>query len=208
MEEMCMNIASFTGSLNPTGQRIVRCLLAAFLVLAIPICTTASPAYKITNLQTLGGTYARANAINDSGQIVGTSKRSNGAFSAFLYSNGGIQDLGGLGDYSGYNHYSEANAIHNLGQVVGSSYQASAGTHAFLWSNGTMTDVGAGTIDSCATGINDAGQIVGYGIYNGQTMAFEMEIVPEPGSVSLLLLGATGAASLLRRRRQDPVERR
>ncbi len=54
--------------------------------------------------------------------------------------------------------------INDAGQVVGWSNRSAGGTFAFLWQNGTMTSLGAlsGGIDSFATAINNAGQIVGY----------------------------------------------
>jgi probable HAF family extracellular repeat protein len=101
--------------------------------------------------------YVLVNAINASGQAVGTA----GATShAFLYSAGVVTNLGYLpgGGYSG------ATGINNSGQIVGSSTNASGNTEAFLYSGGVMTGLGIlpGYTDSTATAINDKGQVVGY----------------------------------------------
>ena len=50
--------------------------------------------------------------------------------------------------------------------------------HAFLWSRESMRDLnalipsGSGWVLSEANGVNDAGQIVGYGTHNGDVRAF------------------------------------
>jgi len=115
-----------------------------------------------------------------------------------------MQDLGTLGGTTSY-----AYGINDSGAVVGYAFKAGNVQHAFLYTSGAMLDLntllptGSGwSVLTTARAINDHGQIVGTGTYNGQTMAFLMEI-PEPSS-ALLLLGLTGTASMLRRRsRQD-----
>ena len=71
-----------------------------------------------------------------------------------------------------------ANGINAYGQVVGSSATSSTGYHAFLYDGGPMVDLNSllppasGWELTGAQGINDAGQIVGAGIHDGQTHAF------------------------------------
>jgi probable HAF family extracellular repeat protein len=52
-----------------------------------------------------------------------------------------------------------------------------------------------------AEGINDRGQIVGYGSFDGQTRAFLLTptAVPEPSGLALLGVGALAVAMSLRR---------
>src|ERR1043166_2424675 len=95
------------------------------------------------------------------------------------------------------------NAINNNGDVVGWSFVGGF-DHAFLYSSGGMTDlapylVNIGIVfDSFATGINDNGDIVGYGEDSmGNNHAFLLTPVPEPSSLWLL---AMGGLVLLRRR--------
>jgi probable HAF family extracellular repeat protein len=111
-----------------------------------------------------------ANGINASGTVVGTTYRTGASVNAFVYQNGQMTAIGTL--YPGHSAgYSYGAAINDQGEVVGNSGFADPGQpdnvpyHAFLDSNGTWTDLGtlgggSGAM-SYATGINDAGQIVG-----------------------------------------------
>jgi probable HAF family extracellular repeat protein len=111
-----------------------------------------------------------ATAINNRGQVVGFSDAnpndptvSWSVLHAIISTNGKATDLGTLP--GGY--YSQASAINDQGQVVGySNFEKTENVfqknHAFLYSNGTMSDLGTlGGTQSYATGINNAGQIVG-----------------------------------------------
>ncbi len=110
-----------------------------------------------------------AQAINDSGQVTGSSNVAEpfGRSHAFLWKRGAMKDLGTLGDANV--DTSLGLAINNLGQVVG---QSSVGTqtYAFLFDgtrivdlNATLDASGQGWVLKTAWGINDAGQIVGVG---------------------------------------------
>ena len=125
--------------------------------------------YTFTDLGTLGEPYSDATAINNTGQVAGTSFTS--ALNslnqhATLWSNGTITDLGTLGGTSSY-----ASAINNTGQVAGSAETSgNAGYHATLWSNGTTTDLGTlGGTESGAYGINNTGQVAGFSNTSGNT---------------------------------------
>jgi probable HAF family extracellular repeat protein len=115
-------------------------------------------------------THTIATAMNNQGQVVGMSdaKTNDPTFPwsehAVISTNGKITDLGTLP--GGY--YSQASAINDHGQVVGyanfgKTEDVFQPQHAFLYSNGTMSDLGTlGGTQSYATGINNAGQIVGF----------------------------------------------
>jgi probable HAF family extracellular repeat protein len=120
--------------------------------------------YALVDLGTVGGNYSWAYGINNNGKIVGYSTISgDGAYSAFSYLNGNIQNLGTLGGASSY-CFGGLNAI---GQVVGSSFTSGGGPyHAFLYSGSTMTDIGTLGLNgsssvSGANAINAGGTIVG-----------------------------------------------
>jgi probable HAF family extracellular repeat protein len=120
---------------------------------------------KMIRLGSLGGTYSEGFGINLSGQVVGQSTTSGDtAKHAFLYS-GVMTDLGTLGGPN-----SQALAINDSGTIVGQADLNAFQTDAFIYSAGRMTDLnrllpaGSGWLLWSATGINNAGQIVGYGI--------------------------------------------
>jgi probable HAF family extracellular repeat protein len=123
-----------------------------------PLEDRLCPAYTVIDLGTLGGATSWANAINESGQVVGDSYTAAGDQHGFLWQNGTMTDLGTLGGARSY-----AGDINDAGQVVGGAQPAGATIHrAYLWQNGAMTDLGTfGGEASGAYAINNNGQIVG-----------------------------------------------
>jgi probable HAF family extracellular repeat protein len=142
--------------------------------------------YTVTDLGTLGGTTSEAMALNDAGQVVGSSTLANGQTHAFLYSGGTMTDLGTLGG-----NFSQAAGINSAGQVVGQSTDANGNTRAFLSSGGgPMTDVGdLGGNYAAAFGINDAGTFVGSSYFT-PTGSQQFAFVSSP--TGLKSLGALG----------------
>ena len=108
------------------------------------------------DLGTLGGRRSIANAINATGQIVGSAQNASLSTHAFLWANGTMSDLGTLGG-----SFSSASDINDIGQVVGEATTIGEVTHAFWWQNGVMSDLG--TLGSAikVSGINRSGQVVG-----------------------------------------------
>jgi len=121
------------------------------------------------DLGTLGWAHSSARGINDNGDVVGLLvNEDNTDWHAFAAIGGGMQDLGGSRSY-GWD-------INNAGLVVGES-----GGQAMLWENGQMKNLntligaGSGWILQNARGINNRGQIVGKGTFNGQPHAFMLK---------------------------------
>jgi probable HAF family extracellular repeat protein len=125
-----------------------------------------------TDLGSLGPGGAEAADVNDGGQVTGASWAGgyDGALGlpsvhAFLWKDGAMADLG----TPAFTMSSYPRAINNAGQVVGSStyyvntgYGAAVVSRSFFYDGRTMTVLPVPGLQSWASDINDAGQIVGY----------------------------------------------
>lgn len=118
--------------------------------------------YTVTDLGSLGGGNTSPVAINDQGQVVGSSSTATGQNHAFVWSSDtGMDDLGTLpGDIS-----SLADGINSQEQIVGASYSATGVQRGVLWYGGTASAIGPLSPSTTplvwADAINDAGHIVG-----------------------------------------------
>jgi probable HAF family extracellular repeat protein len=122
----------------------------------------------MTDLGALPGLLdSRAHGINELGQVVGFSSlfdpdTTEEISRSFLYSGGQMIDLNVPGDYTA------AEDINDFGQIVGWM-----GSRAYIYDDGVVTDLndvtlpGSGITLIKATAINNAGQIVGYGLGGG-----------------------------------------
>jgi hypothetical protein len=152
------------------------------------------------NTSTIGGKPLSADWFNEATEIVGAadfSATGGSPYDAYLWRNGVATDLGHLtGDC-----FSRAWGINSLGQVVGDSLHCDSQSslandlangffkdfhHAFLWENDSIVDLNTlippnSSLDLVETGplsqvfapnINDAGEIVGYGIPPGCSIGF------------------------------------
>ena len=142
----------------------------------------------ITFLPVLNG--GTANAINAQNNIVGRSDNNSSlgeyAF-AFLYNGVTTSDLGTLGGLR-----SGAYDINDFDQVVGYS-ETATGNHAFVWDQATgMQDLNnlitaSGWVLTSAAAVNNAGDIVGTGLLNGQAHGFLLTtgaVTPAPPAIN------------------------
>jgi probable HAF family extracellular repeat protein len=149
----------------------------------------------IHDLGTLGGPSSDGRAINSSGHVVGSASR-DGVLAdnvAFFYANGTMQNIGNLGGLA------MGLSINSSDVVVGASeLNGSLPYHAFIYAGGAMQDLnnlipgGSGWFLNIASGINDSGQIVGSGTYQGQTQAFLLTPAPEPTGALVMLIAMWG----------------
>jgi uncharacterized protein (TIGR03437 family) len=163
-----------------------------------------------------------ATAVNDSGMATGiafqmdltstTNPPPGSSSHAVLYKNGTVTDLGVLPGYKN----SLGLGINNSGWVVGFSdiqapplglnlapllYPVEPYYRAFLYANGKMYDLsqlltnGQGWQLTFATQINNAGQIIGTGIFQAQQRAFLLTPVGAPAGPVINAGGVVGAAN-------------
>jgi probable HAF family extracellular repeat protein len=134
-----------------------------------------------------------ANDINNAGQIL-LNDFVDGRYRGFVYQNNAYQDIGTLGGFT-----TAPLDINEKGWVVGfSSLAGSDAQYAVISKNGVMRnlnnmlapdDSSAWTL-RLAISVNDRGQIVGIGSFNGAPeSAFLATPVPEPGTAAMLLAG-------------------
>jgi probable HAF family extracellular repeat protein len=125
----------------------------------------------MTDLGTLGArfTSSSATAINDKGQVVGTSylakvTQTGQQGHAFIWENGVMTDLGTLG--AGY-ATSEAVALNERGVVVGSTRSQTGPPRPVLWRDRMMRLLYRGTTYGAVVAINDHGQVIGARVPTG-----------------------------------------
>ena len=172
----------------------------------------------LVNLGTLGGANSHATAINNAGQVVGNAQTSQGYANAFVWQNGTMTGLGTLGGSQSY-----ASGINDAGAVVGYSWTSGdLATDGFIDLAGVMLDlnslipVNSGWSIGAAYGINDLGDILGTGTFNGQSYALELQpldgasslatpgilATPEPAALALTGLGLLTLLMLRRAKRK------
>jgi probable HAF family extracellular repeat protein len=157
----------------------------------------------MTDLGSFGGNLSFARAINNAGQVVGTSNLVGNiaTYRGFIYSGGTMTDLGTLGGDQSF-----PEALNDNGDVVGYSYIDANTPRAFVYSHGAMMnlndliDPSLGWTLEDAHAINELGQIAGWGVTpSGAEHAFLLTQVPEP-TISQLMMAA--AAFILQRSRR------
>jgi probable HAF family extracellular repeat protein len=182
---------SFATGINNSGQ-VIGFFIAKPVpgVAYIPTRAFVFSGNKLVDLWTLGRSVTTPTDINDLGQVVGYGQKPGGRAHAFFYSGGRMKDLGTLpGGTQSY-----AYGINGSGQIVGASESADFTLHAFLYTKGVTQDLNSlipahsGWLLSEARDINDAGQIVGVGIVNGQRRGFLLTPLTSPGANVLVRL--------------------
>ncbi len=166
-----------------------------------PVATTvASP---------LPGAFGEFLGLNDTGLAVGRYTDASNRTRPFAFDGSSSYDLGLLPSEPTFVH-GRAIDVNDSGMIVG--YVArfdtapSFGGAAVMWHNGSIFDLntliapGSGWRLLSAEGINDQGQIVGFGTFGGQTRAFVLTPVPEPASIVAFATGGFLVAIFRRNR--------
>lgn len=141
---------------------------------------------KMRDLGTLGGEMSKADGVAVTTwpdpsyatmYIVGDAETAAFESHAFLWNAGTMVDLGVL---PGHNE-SRALAVNRAGVAVGISRNGVVEQRAVMWAGGAMIDLNtlidpkSGWFLNAASDINEAGHIVGSGLYWGQPRAFVMK---------------------------------
>jgi hypothetical protein len=171
-------------------------------------------------LGSLSGGNSSAGGLNEKGQVVVNSsdRYSNLRGRSYLWENGKITDLVSLLHVS-----TSARDINENGQILGQyiNYSQSApGDGSFLWEKGEAVDLknliapNSGWEYLGGLKINKKGQIIGYGVFQGQGQAFIMnptdqiidpelisEQIPEPSTIIGSILGIGTLVNTARRRK-------
>jgi probable HAF family extracellular repeat protein len=125
------------------------------------------------------GTFNVASSINNRGEVVGGALSTDGTIHAFLWTRKtGMQDFGAFpGAF-----LTTAPCCHSInerGEMVGFSIDGTTfGFTALIWKDkmpvdlNTLIPANSGWYLQAASSINDAGEIVGYGLINGNVHAF------------------------------------
>jgi probable HAF family extracellular repeat protein len=132
----------------------MRKFLVVFALACAPSLRAADPQYAVRDLGSFGAPFAKATAVNDSGQIVIAAQPvAGGVFRTFVLDGAKTVELP---------FGTEGLGINNRGQVVG-RYTTGGLTRGFIWENNALTALPTlGGSSSGAAAINERGDVVGF----------------------------------------------
>jgi probable HAF family extracellular repeat protein len=164
--------ATFTGAagITPDGDIVGRCTLNG-VTHGFLVKRGRQPRYQVTDLGTLGGNGSAAYGINNAGVISGGANVANGDQHPFVWQNGKLSDLGGLGGGNGAGSIpsgsmqialaSETTRTDPFGADF-CGYGTSRVCQAAIWNDGKVTALPTpGGNNAIGYAFNQRGQIVG-----------------------------------------------
>jgi probable HAF family extracellular repeat protein len=158
-----------------------------------------------------GATSAEVNVINDAGVVAGVAFYGAGNGSRPYYYDdaaGAPVDMGTLGPgYVG----AEVFDINGSFDAIGTSFNNQTfAIVPFLYRDGTMVNLnsllpaGSGWVLQRPISINDAGEIIGIGTFNGTRSGFKLTPIPEPAALAGVAMMTLAAVLRRRRRHRHP----
>ncbi len=127
-----------------------------------------------------GGSASWAFAINDDGEVVGTSDVTGGAYHAFIWANGTMSDLNDLIDTSSAWVLTRATDINDDGEIVGWGTNPCSDVHAFVLTQTCAASSATGGAGTGGPGTGDPGLGGGSGVTDGNG-EFEQIVVSSEG---------------------------
>ncbi|NHZ34710.1 PEP-CTERM sorting domain-containing protein [Massilia rubra] len=144
------------------------------------------------DLGTLGGASSTGAALNRFGEVTGGALTASGEEHAFIYSHGVMTDLGTVGGGT----LARGTAINDLGQIAGDFHAPATGWGAFVRLDGQLRDIGnLGGASTWASGINNAGRVVGSWLAQGDFHPPQSAYIYENGVMSALNYSSSGISS-------------
>lgn len=142
------------------------------------------------DLGTLGGASSSGAALNRFGEVTGGALTASGEEHAFIYSKGVMTDLGVIGGGG----MTRGTAINDLGQVAGIFHAPGTSWGAFVRQDGRLRDIGnLGGESVWATGINNAGRVVGSSLGRSEFHPPQTAFIYENGVMTALNYSPSGS---------------